>query len=310
MALIFNGERLKKARLYRGMTVSDLAENLGMSKQAISQYETGKNQPEKTKLFNISAALGFPYSYFYQADTISIVSGTTYFRSLLSTTKKERIQQYCIIEYLSLIYSFLSKYVDFPESTIPSISEENSTSAELAAESVRALWKLGSGPIEDMTYILESHGIVVSYLSTEHHNIDAYSQLLSVDGEQRFFVVLSSDKNSASRTQFDAAHELGHILLHTWSEDIESLPRDEFKDREKQAHSFAAAFLLPKASFLQDLSGHGKLARSLYYSKEKMEGFDILHAYESFPVRCNYDKSISIHDETTIDSRMENQRTS
>ena len=119
MALIFNGERLKKARLYRGMTVSDLAESLGLSKQAISQYETGKTQPEKIKLFDISSVLGFPYSYFYQADTLSIVPGTTYFRSLLSTTKKERVQQYYIIEYLSLIYSFLSKYVDFPENTIP-----------------------------------------------------------------------------------------------------------------------------------------------------------------------------------------------
>jgi Zn-dependent peptidase ImmA (M78 family) len=42
---------------------------------------------------------------------------------------------------------------------------------------------------------------------------------------------------------------LGHILLHEWSEDIETLSKDEFKERESQAHAFASAFLLPKEAF-------------------------------------------------------------
>ena len=50
------------------------------------------------------------------------------------------------------------------------------------------------------------------------------------------------------------AHELGHIVLHPWSEDIESLSKDEFKARERQANMFASAFLLPKDNFLRDIS--------------------------------------------------------
>ena len=36
-------------------------------------------------------------------------------------------------------------------------------------------------------------------------------------------IVLSDDKNSAVRSNFDAAHELGHILLHDWNLDLEEL---------------------------------------------------------------------------------------
>ncbi len=35
-------------------------------------------------------------------------------------------------------------------------------------------------------------------------------------------------------------------MLHEWSEDVESLTREQFKEREKEANEFAAAFLLQK----------------------------------------------------------------
>ena len=67
-------------------------------------------------------------------------------------------------------------------------------------------------------------------------------------------MVLSDDKNLAARSNFDAAHELGHILLHDWNIDLEELSREEFKQQEREANYFAAAFLLPKNAFLRDVS--------------------------------------------------------
>ena len=49
------------------------------------------------------------------------------------------------------------------------------------------------------------------------------------------------------------AHELAHIVLHSWSEDIDTLIREEFKERETQANMLASAFLLPAESFRQDV---------------------------------------------------------
>ena len=75
-----------------------------------------------------------------------------------------------------------------------------------------------------------------------------------MEGNDRYIIVLSNDKNLAARSNFDAAHELGHILLHDWNIDIEELPREDFKQQEREANYFAAAFLLPKNAFLRDVS--------------------------------------------------------
>jgi Zn-dependent peptidase ImmA (M78 family) len=51
-------------------------------------------------------------------------------------------------------------------------------------------------------------------------------------------VVLASDKNDRARSRFDVAHELGHLVMH--GELLWGVP-----EVEKQAHQFAAAFLMP-----------------------------------------------------------------
>ena len=74
-----------------------------------------------------------------------------------------------------------------------------------------------------------------------------------INGKEQFFVILGEDKESAVRRQFSAAHELGHILLHNESLDIEQISRQEFREMESEANEFASAFLLPAKSFMNDL---------------------------------------------------------
>ena len=50
------------------------------------------------------------------------------------------------------------------------------------------------------------------------------------------------------------AHELAHLLIHPWSEEVDSLSKEEFKLRETEANVFASAFLLPRTSFERDVS--------------------------------------------------------
>lgn len=53
-------KNLRKIRKLSGMTMKDLAERIGVSESAISQYENGKRQPgyetliELSKIFNVS----------------------------------------------------------------------------------------------------------------------------------------------------------------------------------------------------------------------------------------------------------------
>ena len=54
------GERMRRFRLARGMSLDDLEVAIGglVSKQALSKYERGKMRPKMTTLSRIAAALG------------------------------------------------------------------------------------------------------------------------------------------------------------------------------------------------------------------------------------------------------------
>ena len=68
-----------------------------------------------------------------------------------------------------------------------------------------------------------------------------------------YFIAVAQGEKPKGRIFFDMAHELGHILLHPWSESLDLISKEEFKSRENQANRFASAFLLPKESFLQEI---------------------------------------------------------
>lgn len=52
-----NGERIKQARLQRGMTQKELAEKLGVSESYVSQYERSVRNPKRDTLQKIAEAL-------------------------------------------------------------------------------------------------------------------------------------------------------------------------------------------------------------------------------------------------------------
>ncbi len=246
----FNGSRIKSARLYNGLTVEELAEKLNVSKQAISQYENNQTDPPLGKGFTLSQVLHFPIDYFIRESNVDVKIGTTYFRALLRTNSKARAQQKSRLEHIAIIYAFLNQYVDFPELDLP--KSELEKKPKEAAIALRRYWGLGDEPINNITELLESKGILITMLDTDTNDIDAFSQREEINGKEVYIVAVSKNKNSAARFQFDIAHELGHIMLHEWSENIELLDRVQFKNREKEANEFASEFLLPTFAYKRD----------------------------------------------------------
>lgn len=84
----FNGARLKKARQFNALTIGEVAEAIGVSNQAISQFENNKAEPKTENLFQLVNLLGFPKEYYFEKDIINVTVGSTYFRSMSSTSKK------------------------------------------------------------------------------------------------------------------------------------------------------------------------------------------------------------------------------
>ena len=251
MITAFNGERLKMARVYRGLTVAELAEKADCLRQTVSMYESGKTKPiDNATVIRLADALNFPMKFFVES-SVPVVTGSTYFRALLTTNKKYRAEQTQKMEFLAQIYAFLQEYVDFPDLKLPDCSE---CTPEEAAAKLRESWKLGRGPIDNLVHVVEQHGILVTSFATSTDDIDAFSQKVDVNGDEVYLIGYSNNKKSAARIHFDIAHELGHICLHEWSEDVEAFDKKEFKEREDEANRFASAFLLPEDSFKADAS--------------------------------------------------------
>lgn len=62
------GIRIKQARLAKNMTQDELAKRMGVSKNAISNYENGVSTPKIELLFPLMAALDVDANYLYGVD--------------------------------------------------------------------------------------------------------------------------------------------------------------------------------------------------------------------------------------------------
>ena len=60
----FNPKQLSKARIARGLTMAELAKEIGVSRQSISKYEMGTSEPRGENLISLVNTLDFPLSYF------------------------------------------------------------------------------------------------------------------------------------------------------------------------------------------------------------------------------------------------------
>lgn len=265
----FRGERLKSARLLRGLTLAALQDITGISKQSISLYENDENEPGYERGFKLAQALRVPYEFFLQKDNCETKTSATYFRSLTSASKLSRTSQSLKLEYVAKMYEALLTYIDFPPLNLPKVKYRGGYSIyndadcramclvlEQIAMQVREYWGLGIEPIKDLQYVLESNGIIVTGFDTNEDGIDAFSQRTVVAKKDVCFIAVDQGTKPEGRIRFDMAHELAHILIHPWSEDIDSISREEFKTREFEANVFASAFLLPRESFGKDVQAH------------------------------------------------------
>ena len=265
----FNGQRLKEALQFREKKMTELADETGISKQSLSLYANDGNIPPFDNVIKIARALEFPIDFFMCEDLCTVSTGNTYFRSQASATKKSRNAQKIKLEYVSKMYEVILNYMNVPELNIPDTSTINIpedivnvdsdqaiNEIEKLAKLVREHWDLGNGPIDNLQYVLQSNGIIVTGFRDIDTDIDAFSQQITIDGKVIYIIALAIGSKPIERLRFDMAHELGHILMHTWGEDNEDISKEEFNAREKQANMFASALLLPKETFSKAVSAY------------------------------------------------------
>lgn len=255
-ARVFQADQLIEARHARGLTRTALAAALTRSPSALARWEAGAQAPGADALAALAQALCVPEHYFFSTP-FDAGGRPRFFRSMANATKRSRARIQCHLLWLQRVSDELQAWVDLPAVDVPDLggSDFRLTQAceiEDAAACLRARWRLGRAPISDMLLVMENAGIVVGRCSFQAPAIDGVSHWSMADG--RPYVLLSSDKRTAVRSRFDAAHELGHLVLHRHVDADVLGHRDEFKELERQAHRFASAFLMPSEGFVNEVA--------------------------------------------------------
>lgn len=251
---LFNSNKLTTARLSRGFTIKDLAEKTGISRQSISNYESGKSSPRENNIVLISKVLNFPISFF-SSENVILNSNATFFRSRSSATKKKRIMQEKKLEFSKKIFDVLSEYVEFPKLNLPNdinkdFNNIENEDVEEMANSLREKWKISKNvPFPNITRFSEMNGIIISKANMADSKLDAVSKWIS----GKPYIMLTDNNESSVRRRFNIAHEIGHLLLHSSVENIDDLSNKEMKIIENQANDFASNLLLPKDGFSKSL---------------------------------------------------------
>lgn len=253
----FIGARLREAREARSFTAIALADLIGVSKQAISQYENDIQSPRPEIITKLASTLQVPISYFRFSQNINM--GTIFYRSMSATTKAARIRAERRYLWLRMIESYLREYIQFPAFNFPKFDlprDPKNISDDLIEElaiEVRRSWSIpNSEPINDMVTLLEQNGAIIARDELGADTLDAFSDVLLLDQDCSHYVVLGSDKAISVRSRFDAAHEFAHKILHDNIDKTYLSRKIEYNLIEKQAHRFAAAFLLPADAFAVD----------------------------------------------------------
>jgi len=241
VAEAFDGDRLRQARQLALKTKQDLAAAIGVSAAAVGQYESNVMAPRPELVGALASALDVLPEFFSAGRPQSkLESGDAFFRSLRSTTARQRAKATSYTEQVWELVNVIERHVRLPEVSLPRLDSEARQPFDpvMTARAVRQYWGLGGTPVRHLVRLLESKGIVavlVPMVEEEVARIDAFSTLAF----DRPLMVLSVDKvDDVFRHRFTAAHELGHLLMHgEYSAGDPAL--------ERQADRFAAEFLMP-----------------------------------------------------------------
>lgn len=234
------GERIKVARKRSNLNLRELADQAGVSAQAISKYERNLDIPSSSVLIRLAKALGVRVEYLLRPLSISLSQPA--YRSYRS---KLRVQDEQVIQ--AQVQDWLERYLNIEEIVglqtvfrMPDINRkvESLDEIEKVALDLRKAWQIGLDPIENLIEILETQGIKVGLVEGTEH-LDA----LTLVANEFIPVIVVKAGVPGDRQRLSIAHELGHLILE--------IP--ESMDGEKAAFRFAGAFLVPEPAARREL---------------------------------------------------------
>ena len=234
------GQNIKHYRLLKKMSQEALAKAIGVGKMAISNYESGKRTPDYGTSSKLADVLGVTLGMLLAQSDIGITIQHGAFRKQTRLTKS---QQEVILgkadRYLERLYEVVSFVGDSALPEVPVYEQELAKDYESAGQHLRKILGLApSGPVGNITDILENHGFIICPVDFDDRRFSGNSGI--VNGRPYIAVNASMP---GERQRFTLIHELAHLVFAFMAE----------QDEERMVDGIAGAFLLPQNDIIREL---------------------------------------------------------
>lgn len=247
----FIGENVKRWRNMKGLSQTKVAERAGLSRAAYQKIENGTSIPRTTTLQSIAKALDVRLS--------DLVRPVSIPRDVRFRAQKKMIRRENVLVEVGLLLDDLNELEQMTGKQAPyrfrglaeelAYVERGRDRALLAAQRVRE--KLGLSPeesIRDVGGLVEAAGVKLLLIRLASQGFFGLSVSAGSGGPA--IAVNVWERISVERWVFTTAHELGHLLLHLDTYDVDEVEEDP--EEENEASVFASHFLMPEAVFSRE----------------------------------------------------------
>ena len=251
------GANLRRIREANGLTQSEVAHLAGISRVAYGKIESSASTPKVSTLQNISNGLGIKLQdLFAPISTLKKVR----FRASKKMNSRDNILTEINrwledFNYLENLLNDYNKYkLNKPAKDLADMSPGPGRAQAAAKRARKAMGLTEKEPIRDIAGLLESCGIKVYPLRLASDGFFG----LSVSGHDKGPAVIVNvwERISVERWIFSAAHELGHLLLHLDTYNVDE--NYENPSEEVEANIFASYFLMPESVFISEWDEIGR----------------------------------------------------
>ena len=239
------GKNLKYYRLKNDMTKKALADAIGVTPMAITNYENGDRNPNMDTLKSLANALNIKVTDFLANTGGELQFSHGKFRkgSKLGVMNQEYIRE-AVEEYFGRFFQVVSflggQRILEPVPEIKKIPWMDDT--ENAAKELRKYLGISiNGPVPNLVEILENKGILVLFIEVDS---DYFSGMNGTVNGIPYIVI--NRTMSPARIRSTIVHEVAHFVLD-WPEDLSD------KDEEDLATAISGAFLFPKEDAYREL---------------------------------------------------------
>ena len=241
----FNGEMVRLGRQLRALTQRQFSDLLCAEASSLSRIENGMTQLSLEAAEKAADVLEVPVDFFRQQERPYGLPLSVHpmWRAKAAVSQHSIDQALAALNLRIMHVRRLIRSVEFePVLPLPDVDlASHDGDAARAAEFVRRLWLMPSGPVHDLVQWVERAGCFVMLADLPEAAMSGVTMRVP---DMRPCIFLNASM-PADRMRHTLAHELGHLILHRYPSE----------DMEREADAFASAFLMPANDMRPYLAG-------------------------------------------------------